>query len=105
LGEIVLLFYSALHHIQSHLETKGDRFQADDHGARHRALSKCGELREAPKLYRELQSLSEQVRYDAAFRPRPEDLDRARTIQKKVVDIVRPKVDRWIRDRMVGPAT
>jgi len=89
---VVFLFYCSLHLIDGYLKTKGARFEASNHGARRGAIKLAPELRQADPAYRELQSLSEQVRYDPCFVPTTANLASARQLAEKIRSIVEPKL-------------
>lgn len=65
---------------------------ATAHEIRKRALEKCPELREAPKRYRVLKELSEDVRYDPEFELKDEHRDDSKRLLAKIVAIVDPKI-------------
>lgn len=74
--ELVVRFYAALHLTQAYLLTKHHRFEAKRHDERWRAIKDSPELAKGnrfPVAYKWLQDVSEQVRYDAGFKPRAED--------------------------------
>lgn len=90
--EIVIRFYSALHLLQAYLITKNVRFHASKHSERGKALMASPELRNMRTAYRMLQDVSEQVRYDAGFTARPEDVETARENLEQVSRILVPKL-------------
>ena len=63
----VVLFYAALHLLDAYLCTKSFTFAIDSHVHRNLAVRQSPELRRFGTSYRELQDLSEQVRYDPGF--------------------------------------
>jgi hypothetical protein len=63
----VVMFYAALHLLDAYLATKAFVFPIDSHPSRNRAISQSPELRRFGTSYRELQDVSEQVRYDPGF--------------------------------------
>jgi hypothetical protein len=63
----VVLFYAALHLLDAYLCTKRFTFAIDSHVNRNLAIRQSPELRRFGTSYRELQDLSEQVRYDPGF--------------------------------------
>jgi len=66
----VSIFYSILHLMTAHLLMKRNvRFNpgSDRHYDRMQAIRKCPELKYAEHPYRELQDISESVRYDPGF--------------------------------------
>lgn len=91
--EIVFIFYGVLHLVQAYLLSKGGRFTAENHGERDRAMRAATELRQAPADYRKLKSLSEQVRYDPGFKPRPQDHVNAASLARQIAAIIRPKLN------------
>ncbi|MET0792613.1 MAG: hypothetical protein ABW061_13920 [Polyangiaceae bacterium] len=82
--------------VDGYLRTKDVRFEAENHRARRNAIRLAPELRQAAPAYRDLQSLSEQVRYDPCFVPTPENLVSARQLAEKVRAVVEPKLERWL---------
>jgi len=63
----VAMFYSALHLLDAYLATKTFAFPIDSHPNRNRAIAQSPELRRFGTSYRELQDISEQIRYDPGF--------------------------------------
>ncbi len=55
-------------------------------------MSRCPELRDAPKTYRWLKDLSECVRYDVKYQYSAEDVENAVEWLDKIVAIVEPKL-------------
>jgi hypothetical protein len=94
---IVMAFYGALHLVDGYLLTKDARFHSIDHGQRRRAINAAPELGRANPAYRALQSLSEQVRYDACFKPTPANFESADKLSKTVWAIVEPKLKEQLR--------
>ena len=62
-------------------------------------MRSASELRMAIPAYRDLQSLSEQVRYDPCFVPTPENFVSARNYAEKIRSIVEPKLERALQSR------
>jgi len=63
----VLMFYGALHLLDAYLTTKFLPFKIETHSDRQALVRRYPELRRFGQSYRELQQLSEQVRYDVEF--------------------------------------
>jgi hypothetical protein len=63
----VVMFYAALHLLDAYLCTKTFAFEIDSHVNRNLAIRQSPELRRFGSSYRELQDVSEQVRYDPGF--------------------------------------
>ncbi|HEU4409476.1 MAG TPA: hypothetical protein VFS43_29735 [Polyangiaceae bacterium] len=89
---VVAIFYAALHLVSAYLATKGEAFQAQDHGARRRAMKRSPELRQAEGAYKLLQELSEAVRYDPNFDAGATDHQMALAQLAKVEAVVAPKL-------------
>ncbi len=62
-------FYAALHLVQAYLLTKGERFEAANHGQRWAVLKTAPELRPLLEPYKRLRALSESARYDPGWSP------------------------------------
>ena len=91
--EIVLRFYSVLHLVEGYMRTKAERFWSERHGDRSRHLRESPEVKGAAGSYRDLQDLSEQIRYDPEFAPQPADLANAKGWATKVESFVRSKLE------------
>lgn len=83
--------------MKAYLATKAVHFQANDHVGISRAIDKSPELKAMRQEYARLRKLSENVRYDPAFKPAQIDLDDARAFTNKISAVVRSKVERWIK--------
>lgn len=103
--EIVVRFYSALHLVQAYFCTKNQRFEAARHAERWSAIRASPELTKSKSFmvaYRQLQDVSEQVRYDAGFVARSEDVATARTNLGHVESMLRGKVERTLEAGSAG---
>jgi hypothetical protein len=96
--EIVLRFYAVVHLVEGYLRTKDPRFWSDHHEVRVRQLRASPEVKVAAAIYKDLQNLSEQVRYDPVFEPTTADFERARVWAAKVESIIKSKTERKIGD-------
>ena len=99
--EIVLRFYSAVHLTQAYLLTKNARFNAIDHAGRWKAIQGATELTSGAGArfkpsYKKLKEVSEQVRYDAGFAARPQELADCRANLAMVENIVKPKIAAYL---------
>lgn len=95
--ELVIRFYAVLHLIDAYLATKAERFIADRHEVRLRAIRESPELRKNPafeRAYRELKQISEQVRYDAGFVVDNVTLVRGRERHAALRSVLVPKIER-----------
>jgi hypothetical protein len=63
-----------------------------EHKERKAVLERCPELREAPRMYRQLKDLSELVRYNAWYEFTESDRQRSTAWLAKIVAIVQPKL-------------
>lgn len=89
---VVLCFYSALHIVQCYLLTKGVRFSAENHAQRRQAIRESPELNPIRGKYRDLQDLSEEVRYNPSYCVRPEDHDNARAWLVAIDSFLLPRI-------------
>ncbi len=87
---LVATSYASLHLVQAYLQTKGERFQADNPGARWRALRAAPELRALWNPYNQLRAMSEEVRYAQLFEATPDDRDTALGALQRVESVLRP---------------
>jgi hypothetical protein len=91
--EIVVRFYAALHLLEAYMLTKGTRFEAVRHEDRKAAIRKSPELRpQFSTAWQRLKDVSEQVRYEAGFRPREQDFENTRRDLEMVHRFIRAKV-------------
>lgn len=91
-GSVVFAFYAALHLAQAYLLTKGERFVAENHGARRVALKRAPELRAMLAPYELLQARSESVRYDPRFEVTESISNESRQLLSRVEMVVRGKL-------------
>jgi hypothetical protein len=91
--EIVFRFYACVHLVEGYMRTKIDRFWSDKHENRTRALKESPELKDARVAYRDLQDLSEDVRYDPGFVAEETHYGNAKAWAAKVSSIVRSKLE------------
>lgn len=95
--EIVVRFYTTLHMVQAYLCAKDQRFEAQRHDQRMRALRESPELAKFGNFlsgYRYLQDVSEQVRYDPGFIVSDAHIEQARKSQLLVKNVVSPKLEK-----------
>jgi hypothetical protein len=93
----VIRFYAAVHLMNAYLvDKKGVRFDPEsaDHAERTRAMARCPELRDAPRVYRWLKDLSEVVRYRMNYDYSEADRKESIAWLEKIVAIVEPKLKR-----------
>jgi hypothetical protein len=90
------MFYAAVHLLDAYLTTKSFAFPIDSHRNRNRAIRQSPELRRFGTCYRELQDLSEQIRYDPGFRYQANHHARAKQNLARVVSVVEPKLKRLL---------
>jgi hypothetical protein len=76
--EIVVRFYAMLHLVEGVMRTKEARFHSSRHEQRTKALRQSPELRNALAPYRDLEDLSQSVRYDPKFVAREQDFANAK---------------------------
>jgi hypothetical protein len=88
----VLMFYAALHLLDAYLCTKVFAFAIDSHVNRNRAIRQSPELGRFGSSYRELQDLSEQVRYDPGFTYKTVYHGNAKANLAKVAGVLESKV-------------
>lgn len=91
-GSVIFAFYAALHLAQAYLLTKGERFVAENHGARRAALKRAPELRPMLASYELLQARSESVRYDPRFVTTETDATEARQLVGRIEMVLRGKL-------------
>ena len=92
---VVLRFYAVLHLMNAFLVDKANirlDLSATAHEARKAAMARYPELRDAPKKYRDMKDLSENVRYDPYFEIADSHRDESRRLLEKIVSIVDPKI-------------
>lgn len=91
----VIRFYAALHLMNAYLVDKrslGFDPESTEHKARTHAMARCPELRDAPKSYRNLKNLSEEVRYEVNYEYAHADREDAIAWLAKIAAIVEPKL-------------
>jgi hypothetical protein len=64
---IVTMFYAALHLVDAYLSTKPDWLPPQSHSDRRSSLIQYPEMKRLGNSYRELQNVSEDVRYSADY--------------------------------------
>jgi hypothetical protein len=79
----VAAFYAAMHVLDAYLSTKQFAFPIDSHPNRNRAIRLSPELRRFGTSYRELQEVSEQVRYDPGSSIKSSIMDRQSLISQR----------------------
>lgn len=89
-------FYSSLHLVDAYFHvtsaTSRNNQELDTHSARKRFINKHPELRHIKKEYGKLQNLSEQQRYDPAFRITGIIIKDSHNYAKKVRSVIRSKI-------------
>ena len=100
---IVLCFYAAVHAVEGYMRTKPERFWSEDHSERVKRIKlDAPEIKVVARLYRDLQDLSESVRYQPTFEPREEDYANAKELLRKIEAMVKFQL---CRAAGVDPAT
>ena len=92
---VVVRFYAALHLMNAYLLDKKNEtlnLKSTAHDLRKKAMEACPELRDAPKKYRDLKDLSENIRYNPEFAFAPHHREESISILAKIVAIVDPKI-------------
>ena len=96
--EVVFYFYQAVHLIEAYFASKQPPIaNSGAHSDRLNTMRRLPELASKANFmaaYRGLQQLSEQVRYDPAFRVDPDDVDMARASLRTVISVLDAKVKR-----------
>lgn len=96
---LVVEFYAALHLLEAYLKTKPSKFHAATHDERTKAIANCSELcqtRDFRKAYKQLQDVSEQVRYAPGFVPREQDFLQSKSNLATVELFIKGKVERTL---------
>lgn len=91
----VIRFYAALHLLNAYLIDKPNVDfdpESTEHKERAHALRRCPELRDVPEKYRNLKSLSEDVRYNATYEYSDQDVAKAIAWLAKIIAVVEPKL-------------
>lgn len=95
--EIVFRFYASLHLVEGYMRTKAERFWSERHETRTKALRDSPEVKNARAPYRDLEDLSQDVRYDPGFVVKEDHFAKAKDWSTRVEGIVRPKLENALK--------
>ena len=92
---VVVRCYAALQLMNAYLLDKANvklKLDAADHELRRKAMAQCPELRDAPRKYRDLKELSENIRYNPEFELTTIHRQESKVLFAKIIAIVDAKI-------------